>query len=83
VSLDRLDDDPAALLSVLASAYGRISGDTDLIEDVRGVGGIAVGPSRTAPRIGLQGEPRAFVLMLDDLHELRSPACHDVLSVLI
>ena len=26
VSLDRLDDDPAALLSVLAAAYGRISG---------------------------------------------------------
>jgi LuxR family maltose regulon positive regulatory protein len=24
-----------------------------------------------------------FVLMLDDLHELRSPACHDALSVVI
>ena len=28
VSLDRFDDDPAALLSVLAAAYGRISGHT-------------------------------------------------------
>jgi LuxR family transcriptional regulator, maltose regulon positive regulatory protein len=37
VSLDRLDDDPAALLSVLAAAYGRASSHTDLIADVRGV----------------------------------------------
>src|SRR3954467_14295406 len=27
VSLDRLDDDPGALLQILAFAYGRISGD--------------------------------------------------------
>ena len=38
VSLDRLDDDPAVLVSVLAAAYARISGHTDLIADVRGLG---------------------------------------------
>jgi LuxR family maltose regulon positive regulatory protein len=40
---------------------------------------------RAAPRLAAEfrASPVAFVLMLDDLHELRSPACHDVLSVLI
>ncbi len=83
VSLDRLDDDPAALLSVLAAAYGRISGHTDLIADVRGVGVSTL--ARAAPRLAsvLRTSPVPFVLMLDDLHELQSPACHDVLSVVI
>ncbi len=83
VSLDRFDDDPAALLSVVASAYGRISGHTRLIDDVRGVGVSPLG--RAAPRLAaaLRASPVPFVLMLDDLQELRSPACHDVLSVVI
>ena len=83
VSLDRLDDDPAALLSVLAAAYGRISGHTDLVPDVQGVGVSALG--RAAPRLAsaFRTSPVPFVLMLDDLHELQSPACHDVLSVVI
>ena len=82
VSLDRLDDDPAALLSVLASAYARISGRTDL---VAGVGGGVSALGRGAPRLAaaLRTSSVSFVLMLDDLHELRSPACHDVLSVVI
>ncbi len=83
VSLDRLDDDPAALLSVLAAAYGRISGQSDLAADVRGPGVSPLG--RAAPRLAsaLRASPVPFVLMLDDLHELQSPACHDVLSVVI
>ena len=83
VSLDRLDDDPSALLSVLASAYARISGHTDLIADMRGLGVSALG--RAAPRLAsaFRTSPVPFVLILDDLHELRSPACHDVLSVVI
>ncbi len=83
VSLDRFDDDPAALVSLLASAYARVSGSTDLIADVAGVGVSALG--RAAPRLAaaFRTSPLPFVLMLDDLHELRSPACHDVLSVVI
>jgi LuxR family maltose regulon positive regulatory protein len=83
VSLDRFDDDPAALLSVLASAYGRISGHTDLIADVRSLGVSTL--ARAAPRLAsaFRASPVPFVLMLDDLHELQSPACHDVLSVVI
>ena len=40
---------------------------------------------RAAPRLAsaLKASPVPFVVMLDDLHELRSPACHDVLSVAI
>ena len=83
VSLDRFDDDPGALLSVLAAAYARISGYTDLIAEVRGVGESTLG--RAAPRLAsaFRASPVPFVLMLDDLHELQSPACHDVLSVVM
>lgn len=82
VSLDRFDDDPAALLPVLASAYAQISpGSSDLVADVRGVSVL----SRAAPRLAsaFAASPGPFVLMLDDLHELRSPACHDALGVVI
>ena len=84
VSLDRFDDDPRTLLTLLASAYVRVSpGSADLIADMGGLGVSTLG--RAAPRLAaaLRTSPVPFVLMLDDLHELRSPACHDVLSVVI
>ena len=84
VSLGRFDDDPALLLSLLASAYARISsGSAELVADVGGLGASVLG--RAAPRLAsaLRASPAPFVLMLDDLHELRSPDCHDVLSVVI
>jgi LuxR family maltose regulon positive regulatory protein len=83
VSLDRFDDDPAGLVSVLAAAYARISGHPDLIADVRG-GGISV-LGRAAPRLALAFKTSSvpFVLMLDDLQEIRSPSCHDVLGMVI
>jgi LuxR family transcriptional regulator, maltose regulon positive regulatory protein len=84
VSLDRLDDDPAALLELLAYAYVRgTSSDPDLIADMRGPGVSALG--RAAPRLAsaFRTSPSPFVLMMDDLHELRSPECHDVLGVVL
>ena len=84
VSFDRLDDDPALVLSLLASAYARAwPADAGLIADVSGAGVSALG--RAAPRLAsaFRASPVPFVVMLDDLHELRSPACHDVLSVVI
>jgi LuxR family maltose regulon positive regulatory protein len=84
VSFDRLDDDPALVLSLLASAYARAwPADAGLIADVTGAGVSALG--RAAPRLAsaFRASPVPFVVMLDDLHELRSPACHDVLSVVI
>ena len=47
VSLDRSDDDPAALLSLMASAYGRASGNTDLVAGMGGLGVSVLG--RAAP----------------------------------
>ena len=83
VSLDRFDDDPSALLALLASAYAEISGHSGLVGEVDGLGLSALG--RAAPRVAsaFRSSPFPFVLILDDLHELRSPGCHDVLSVVI
>jgi LuxR family transcriptional regulator, maltose regulon positive regulatory protein len=84
VSLDRFDDDPAILVAVLAAAYRRVGlGGADLIADMGGLGVSVLG--RAAPRLAseFRASPVSFVLMLDDLHELRSPGCHDVLGVLI
>jgi LuxR family maltose regulon positive regulatory protein len=84
VSLDRFDDDPSVLVTLLASAYARIApGDADLVAGMGGHGVSVLG--RAAPRLAsvLRASPVPFVIMLDDLHELQSPACHDVLSVVI
>jgi LuxR family maltose regulon positive regulatory protein len=83
LSLDRFDDDPATLLASLAYAYSRAGlGRGDLILGRRGHGVSVLG--RAAPR--LASEFRAsrvpFVFMLDDLHKLQSPACHDVLGMM-
>jgi len=84
VSLDGFDDDPAALLFLLASAYAQISaGSDDLISDMGGLSVSVLG--RAAPRLASAfiASPHPFVLMVDDLHEVRSPACHDALAVVI
>ena len=84
VSLDPLDDDPGILLALLASAYVRMFPTrAELVADVRGLSVSALG--RAAPVIAsaFQRSPVPFVLMLDDLQELRSRACQDVLSVVI
>jgi LuxR family transcriptional regulator, maltose regulon positive regulatory protein len=83
VSLDRFDDDPAALLASLAAAYCRAGlGSADLVADVAGRG---VSWRGAAPRLAAEIRASAvpFVFMLDDLHEVRSHACHDVLGVVI
>jgi LuxR family maltose regulon positive regulatory protein len=84
VSLDRLDGDPSALITLLASAFARVSpGNADLVAEVGGLGASVLG--RAAPRLAaaLRTSPTPFVLMLDDVHELRSPECHDVLGMVI
>ena len=84
VSLDRLDDDPAVLLASVASACCRAGlCDADLAAGLgdRSVPALACGAPRLAA--ALSASPVPFVLMLDGLHELRSPACRDVLEVVI
>ena len=84
VSLDPFDDDPAMLLVSLASAYCRAGlGGADLVAGIGGTGVSLLG--HAAPRLAaeLRASPVPFVLMLDDLHELQSPGCQDVLGMLI
>ena len=83
VSLDRFDDDPAALLALLATAYARILPDGSELLAAVGFGVSVLG--RAAPRLAsaFTASPVPFVMMLDDLHELQSAACHDVLSIVI
>ena len=84
LSLDRLDDDPNALLFLLASAFERaVPEHAGTASAISGLGVSALG--RGAPRVAamLSRAPVPFVLLLDDLHELRSPACQDVLAVVL
>ena len=84
VSLDRLDDDPGILLAVLASAYVRMfPSGAGLVADVSGLGVSALGRAAPVVASAFRRSPAPFVLMLDDLHDLRSPECHDVLGVVI
>ena len=82
VSLDRFDDDPAMLLVSLASAYCQAGlGSAALVADMRGPGASVLGRAAPMMAAAFRTCPVPFVLMLDDLHELRSSACHDVLGV--
>jgi hypothetical protein len=76
VALDRLDDDPAVLLTLLASAFARISpGNSDLVADMRGLGVSVFG--RGAPRLAsaLRTSPVPFQRFPGDGR--RAPVEHD------
>ncbi|MET0713584.1 MAG: AAA family ATPase [Mycetocola sp.] len=84
VSLDRFDDDPITLLTLLASAFVRASGaERTLVNDMRVHDAAALG--RAAPRLfsALRATRKPFVFLVDDVDALASPACHDVLSVVL
>lgn len=84
VSLDELDDDPMSLLSLIAAGYTRATGaDPRLTAAMRGNATGALG--RAAPRLAsvLASSEKPFVIMLDDLHQVRSAASEDVLGVVI
>ncbi|MBZ2197084.1 LuxR C-terminal-related transcriptional regulator [Occultella gossypii] len=84
VSLDSWDDDPLSLLIMLASAFTTLDdAPPDLVQDM-----IRAGPSvlgRAAPRLAaaIANLSEPFLLLLDDLQVVRSPACHDVLGLVI
>ncbi|WP_265523130.1 LuxR family transcriptional regulator [Oerskovia flava] len=84
VSLEHRDDNPQALLTVLATAFSRaLDGQNGLATDMLGSDASLLG--RAAPRLAsaLRRSQRPFLLVLDDLHELRSAGCHDVLGLVI
>ncbi|CAM3502723.1 LuxR C-terminal-related transcriptional regulator [Occultella aeris] len=84
VSLDNSDDDPLSLLFILASAFTTLDGaPPGLVHDMIGAGPSLLG--RAAPRLAsaLAHSGKPFLLILDDLHEIRTTACHDVLDLVI
>ena len=84
VSLDRFDDDPAALLFVMAAAFVALwPTDDGLLADMRGVGTSVLG--RAAPRLAsaFRSSPDPFVLMVDDLHEVQTQESHDALGMVM
>src|ERR671911_1689086 len=66
-SLDRFDDDPVALLRLLASSFVSATGAAPaLVNDMQVHAAAAL--SRAAPRLAsaLREEPRPFVFLIDD-----------------
>lgn len=81
-TVDRFDDDPAALLALLAIATQRISPDgAALVSKMRGTHTTLL--SRSAPLLarswGAAREP--FALFIDDFHLASSPDCLDAFTV--
>jgi LuxR family maltose regulon positive regulatory protein len=84
ISLDRFDDDPIALLALLAAGFAVIAPSAArLSADVRRLGGSPLGRAAPAVAAALKSSRSPFVIVLDDLHVLKNPECHDVLSVVI
>ncbi|MGB0099609.1 MAG: LuxR C-terminal-related transcriptional regulator [Nocardioides sp.] len=83
VSLDRLDDDPIAMLALIAAAFAAGGGASSSRPVLVGPGASPL--ARAAPQVAamLSRSEEPFVLVLDDLHELTAPACHDALGVVI
>ncbi len=84
VTLDDLDNDPAVLLSYLATAFDRIEGVDDAIRS-----GLGATPGRilavAVPRLlaELARWSRPAVLVLDDAHRLVEPTALDVVTSLL
>jgi LuxR family transcriptional regulator, maltose regulon positive regulatory protein len=84
LSLDRFDDDPTRFLIGLASAYALVDSTTHgLVDEISHPGVSVLG--RAAPRLAatFASAARPFVLMVDDLHEVQSDDCLDVLELVM
>lgn len=83
-SIDRLDDDPAALLSLLASACSTISARvSEVALEMRGVGASTLGRSAPLLAAALRNTTTPFVLLVDDLHLADSLNCQDALEIVL
>lgn len=84
ISLDRFDDDPIVLLTLIAAAIAVITPSAErLPADVRRLGASPLGRAAPIVAAALKSRRAPFVIILDDLHVLRNPECHDVLGVVI
>lgn len=84
VSLGRIDDDPAALLSAIASACSGLAPIVEaVVADMRGAGAWALGRSAPLLAAALASTVTDFVLFVDDLHLAGSTGCQDALEILL
>jgi LuxR family maltose regulon positive regulatory protein len=83
-TVDGFDDDPVALLTLLATASGQISPRAREVSDAMGALGTGV-LGRSAPMLAeaLAQAPASFVLFVDDAHAASSDACRDVLELVL
>ncbi|MEJ1088099.1 LuxR C-terminal-related transcriptional regulator [Microbacterium sp. Mu-80] len=83
-SFDRFDDDPASMLTVLATACEALSPHSaEAVAQMRGVGASVLG--RSAPMLAavLANAPAPFVLFIDDAHAVGSEQCQDALEIVL
>lgn len=83
-SIDRFDDYPAGLLSVLASATIPVSDNgSRLVPEMRGTGAAAL--ARSAPLLAQAWAAAStpFVLFVDDVHFAVSADCHDAMEIVL
>ncbi|WP_277209403.1 AAA family ATPase [Isoptericola croceus] len=82
--VDRLDDDPAGLLTLLALACARVSPDVAAVAaEMRGTGPMMLGRSASLLASALARARTPFVLFVDDLHEADSLSCQDALEIVL
>lgn len=83
-SVDGYDDDPVALLILLAAAFGEISPSArDVALQMGGMGAGVLGRSAPMLAAAVSQAPAPFVLFVDDIHTASSDACRDVLEVVL
>ncbi len=83
-SVDRFDDNPASLLTLLATACAPVSPRTaEVVAEMRGVGVSALGRSAPMLAAALAQASDPFVLFVDDVHAAGSLKCQDVLEVVL
>jgi LuxR family maltose regulon positive regulatory protein len=84
VSLDRGDNSPSGLLTLLATAIEEMTPvDPSVFDDLGAPGTSILG--QIVPRLvaALRSSPEPFVLVLDDLHEVDDQQCYDALNLLV
>lgn len=84
VGLDRHDDDPTALLALLALACSRFSPEVAAVAgEMRGPGPSPLGRSAPLLAAALARTSTPFVLFVDDLQEASSEGCGDALEIVL
>lgn len=83
-TVDRLDDDPVALLTLLALACSGVSPQVaDVAAEMRSTGATVLGRSAPLLASALARSTTPFVLFVDDLHEADSLGCRDALEIVL